>query len=391
MTLGYGGSEVFPKQAKLTISKDGKKALGNWLNLPYFNAAKSMRYAVVEGKHLTLEEFLTVAEKSRITEIQIRALALSDHPEAPPCIQHIYQHGVAQGHRNEGLYNVVVYLKKSNPETVEAKSTEANQSIFNKPLPKAEFIRTVASASRETMQYRCNEEPIRSLCQRDVCLKRKFGITSADAERLATTESLPSFGNLVKYLSEPVRWDLQIDGQRISNIPTDDLLDWRAIRKLIAERLTKVVPMLKGQEWERILAPMMKEARILTTPDDASISGVIRARLREFAAKTDLTNLGTNSEDRRALLRGLPIVQELNLNGEKDRYVLFRGEDFINYLKRTKTEELKGINLWMAIKDICAHSKQRAGDQNINVWCVPVSEVLEHLMRPDRPEFKSEL
>lgn len=389
--IGYGGHEVFPKQAKLTNGKDGKRNLGNWLNFPYFNISKTLRYAMVGGEVLSAEQFVTRAENTRITEADLRSLALADHPDAPPCIQHIFTHGVAQGHRNEGLYNVVVYFRKVDPASAETKAIEANQTIFDRPLPRAELGRTIGSALRDTMQYRCHEEPIRSLCKREDCLKRKYGITPADAERLATTDSLPAFGNLVKYLSDPVRWDLEIDTVRVGNLGTDDLLDWRAIRKIIAERLTKVVPMIKNQEWERMLAPMMKEARIVETPDDASISGVIRNRLREFAAKTDLTNKGEDTNDRRALLRGLPVVQRTAIDGIDDRYVLFRLEDFVNYLKRTKSEELKGVNLYMAIKELVVHTKMRAGDQNIRVWGIQVSKVTEHLQRPGTKEFHSEI
>ena len=33
--LGYGGSEIFPKQVKLHLERDD---VGNFLNLPYYNA-----------------------------------------------------------------------------------------------------------------------------------------------------------------------------------------------------------------------------------------------------------------------------------------------------------------------------------------------------------------
>ena len=39
--LGYGGSEVFPKQTELKSKDD----TGNFLNLPYFNYKNSVRYA----------------------------------------------------------------------------------------------------------------------------------------------------------------------------------------------------------------------------------------------------------------------------------------------------------------------------------------------------------
>lgn len=386
--IGAGGSEIFPKQAKLVNGRDNKKMLGNWINFPYFDQAKCMRYAVVDGKVASLDQFLDLAERSRIKETSLRALAGSDHPDAPPCIQHMYAHKVPQGHRNEALYNTVIYLKKVDAGTAEQKANDANQTMFDKPLPKAELGRTINSAMRPEMQYRCNEEPIRSLCQRETCLNRKYGITPADAERLHG-EQLPSFTNLVKYASEPVRWEMEVDGIKIT-FKTDEILDWRSVRSKIYERLTKVVPMIKNQEWERILAPLSKEARIVETPDDASISGVIRERLREFAAKTDLTNKGQDSEDRKALLRGLPVVAEV----DGDRCVVFRGQDFINYLKRTKSEELKGVDLWMAVKSIgvirwrCRPGKGESINP-IDVWALPCKEVVQHVMEPQK--FKSEL
>lgn len=386
--VGYHGCEVFPKQGRLSDDRSGKKQFGNWINWPYMGGDATMRYAVYDGKRLTLDQFLAFAEKSRVSDAQLRSSSSSDHPEAPPCVQRMYANGVAAGHRNEALYNIVVYLRKANPDGYVALSESANGSIFQRPLGKAEAQRTIASAGRPDYGYRCNEEPIRSLCDRATCLKRKFGITPADAERLVTIESVPAFTELVKYLTEPVRWEVKIDGVVVTNITTEQLLDWRAIRSIVADRLTKIVPLIKNQEWERILAPLMKEARMIETPDDASVTGVIRDRLREFASKTDLANPGKDVKDRLALLRGMPVVQVL----DGERHVVFRGQDFVNYLKRTKSEELKGINLWFAIKDVgVAHTKFRAGEHNINVWYMPVKLVLEHRAPVPKQEFKSEL
>lgn len=393
--LGYPGHEVFPKQAKLANDKEGKKQLGNWINLPYMKAAETERYAVRDGKFLSLEEFVVLAEKSRCTESQLRSFTSADHPDAPPCVQKMYANGVAQGHRNEGLYNIVVYLRKSNPEGYQNAGLEANNAVFTRPLPRAEALRTIASAGRPDYGYRCNEEPCRTLCDRPTCLTRRFGITPEDAQRLASVDAIPPFTELIKYVSEPVRWELKIDGVKVTNLPTEALLDFRAMRQIIAERLTKVVPLIKNNEWERILAPLMKEARIVEVPDDASVNGVVRDRLREFASKTDLANKGQNLDDRKALMRGMPVVAEVNIDGVKDRCVVFRGQDFINYLKRTRSEELKGINLWMAMKGMGVTSiRIRAGageSPPINVWVIPVKEVLDHRAPAEKPEFRSEI
>lgn len=387
--LGHPKAEIFPKQGLLTTDKDGKKAFGNWLNLPYMGGDKTVRYAVYEGKKLSLPEFLDRAETSRATEADLRAIAFADHPDAPPCIQKMFAQGVGQGQRNESLYNIVVYYKKVDQNVFEAKAIEANSAVFGKPLPRAEMLRTISSASRPECGYRCNEEPLRSLCERDACLKRKYGITPADANRLDTFEALPGFTNLVKYISEPVRWEMEIDGMKVTNLSTPQLLDWREMRQLIADRLTRIVPMIKGQEWERILNPLMKEARIVETPDDASVTGLIRARLREFASKCDLMGRGEDIEDRKGLLRGMPVVQKY----QGDRMVIFRAEDFVNYLKRTRSEELKGINLWFAVKELgTGHTKMRVPpNDNINIWYLPVHEVMRGQVEMPAVKFKTEL
>lgn len=379
--LGFKGSEIFPKQSALS-----GKQYGNWINMPYLGGNETIRYAFRGGKKLSLPEFIEVAEKLRVDEAELHAQQMLDHAQAPPCVQRMMAEGVSAGMRNEGMYNTVIYLKKAFPDSVESAAEELNRQMFDKPLPKVELKRTVASASRPDYSFRCGEEPIRSLCDRETCVKRKFGITQSEFDNLGAIAQLPEFSGLVKYVVEPVRWEIRINDLRVTNISTAQLLEWKYMREMIAEKLTIIAPLIKNQEWERVLQGMMKEARIVDAPDDASIAGVIRARLREFAAKTDLMSFGQDTADRKALLRGLPVVQM----SEGERCVMFRAQDFVNYLKRTKSEELKGVALWFAVKDIgVRHSKIRVGTHSINVWCIPVTEVVHD--KPEPVEFKAEL
>ncbi len=64
--LGYGGSEVFPKQIQLKSADD----TGNFLNLPYFGGEDTTRYAFREdGEAATLEEFYTIYSEIKQTDI----------------------------------------------------------------------------------------------------------------------------------------------------------------------------------------------------------------------------------------------------------------------------------------------------------------------------------
>ena len=53
--LGYEGSEIFPKQTEILVERGDT---GNFLNLPYYNEMKGLRYAINDnGAGCTLEEF----------------------------------------------------------------------------------------------------------------------------------------------------------------------------------------------------------------------------------------------------------------------------------------------------------------------------------------------
>lgn len=54
-------TEAFPKQAERYNESD----IGNWINLPYFNANATNRYAFRDGREIGLLEFLDYAESLR--------------------------------------------------------------------------------------------------------------------------------------------------------------------------------------------------------------------------------------------------------------------------------------------------------------------------------------
>lgn len=75
--LGWPATtEVFPKQDNPDI--------GNWLNMPYFDADMGTRYAVREdGRGLSVYQFLKTAEAGRITRAQFEALSAAEVSPAP--------------------------------------------------------------------------------------------------------------------------------------------------------------------------------------------------------------------------------------------------------------------------------------------------------------------
>ena len=387
--LGHGGCEIFPKQNTLLGNDDGSRQLGNWINLCYFDAEndKQLRYSVEGGKVIPLDYFLDLAESKKVTGVVLVERSDTDHNGAPPCIQKMISNGVSGGLRNLALYNIVVYLKKSHPETWKDKAYDLNAKIFDSPLSHAEAKKTITSAGRRDYRYKCKEEPCKSLCNSQVCITRKFGITPDENNEMMLGKP-PQFDNLRKITTEPVKWLLGVDGQDII-LTTPELMDYRKIRESVADRLTRLIVPMKNEQWQGILHPLMQQAHIIDAPDEASISGIIRAKLNSFIRKADLKSDGSNIKDREILHSGAPVVQIRKEDDVEERVVYFRGQDFVDFLKKNRSEELKGSNLWIAVRQAGVnHCKLRVGTSSIRVWYAPISD--ENIIELEGVDIKDE-
>jgi hypothetical protein len=368
--VGYPGVEIFPKQDNLPES-GGERQLGNWLNLCCFDAdsPNELRYCFEGGQKVPFAYFLSLAESRRVKPAILIEKTDGEHGEAPPCIQRMLVDGVGRGHRNEALYNLVIYFKKAFPETWKDRAFDANARIFEKPLVHSEAKRTITSASRREYRYKCKEEPCRSLCNSSLCVKRKFGITPEEKGELELGKP-PEFGKLEKYTTEPVRWVLYVDDTPVT-LATHELMDYKAVRRAVADNLTKIIAPMKNDKWEATLCSLMEKAIILEAPEEASAYGFIRERLFEFFGRADLSSGGEDITERRALLLGSPVVQKV----DGKRVVYFRGSDFIDFLKKNRSEELKGSNLWMALRKVgVEHAKLRVESSVISVWFAPLND-----------------
>ena len=371
--IGFRGVEVFPKQDKLVTDSDGDRQKGNWINLAWFDAESDecLRYAVEGGRRVDLGYFLDLAESRRVSSSMLVELGADEHSEAPPCIQKMIANGVNSGQRNEALYNITVYLKKAYPETWSDKAFDLNARVFDQPLAFAEAKKTIKSAGRRDYRYRCGEEPCRSLCQSYICVQRKFGITQDDKNQMELGEP-PPFGPLEKVLTDPPRWILMVDNTPVG-LTTAELMDFRAVRLAVADSMTRLIPPMKNERWQAQLYQLMNEATETEAPEEASATGYIKSRLYEFFGRADLTSDGKNLDDRESLMLGSPVVQEDTQFG--GRFIYFRGSDFIDFLKKSRSEELKGSNLWMALRKIgVQHGRIRVQKKVLPVWYIALSD-----------------
>lgn len=393
--LGYGGCEIFPKQTKLAVERnpqskqnitfEGKPVYqkGSWLNLCYYDSANNgplnNRYCVEGGKRLEFSHFVEIAESRRISNADLNEVGDDRHKDAPPCVQKMISDGIATGSRNEAMYSICVYLKQAFPEDWRDHAFDLNTKVFDKPMTHNEAKKVIASAARRDYRYKCKEEPCKSLCNSDICVKRKFGI-SGEERGLLDIGEMPAFDNLRKVDTDPVRWMLAIADYGDVTVDTKVLFSFNMLRERIAEQLTRVVPPMKNDKWHAILHKLMENSRVITAPKSASAKGQLEEHLTEFLGRADIHESGEETENWERILHGTPCVVKF----KEERYVAFRGTSFKNYLAQIKFNELKGPDVYMAVRPLGVEEINiRIAGKRTRCWALNCeNEILE------KPEFQ---
>lgn len=378
---------IYPKQGRLATNADGVQALGNWINLPYYGASADgsdgagPRFAVSNGKKLTLEAFLLRAESSAVEAVALQRFFQDDIGEMPPCLRaRLQAGGFSPGERNDGTYQVAVYCRKRDPESARDSAHDLSLRFMrDHPLPFKERDKTIRSALGARSNYKC--EPFSDVCDRGACRKLKAGISEGEYEQMSAKADMPSFSGLVKYRNaDPVRFDLMIgegeNARRIEGLTIDELVKFDELRKAVMVKTHAVLPRLKANEWDAILRGLFEQVSVEDVPEDSTPEGMVKIRLFEFLRKADLKGEGDNHKDREALARGVPVVQIL----QDDRVVMFRHVDFVAYLNKTKTDAIKNKDLWFkASRSMGVQSTRvRVGKTVVPVWYLPVSDIEEN-------------
>tara|TARA_A100001391_G_scaffold33113_3_gene17863 strand:- start:2879 stop:4417 length:1539 start_codon:yes stop_codon:yes gene_type:complete len=360
--LGYSGSEIFPKQVKLQLDRGD---VGNFLNMPYYDAEDGLRYAIKDdGTAATLEEFFELHKAFVQTPEQILALQVQKEdnlpvPDGPPCLQLLCTQGFPEGTRNNGLFNVGVYLRKSHPDTWEDEVAKYNHQYMNPPLPLAEVNIIVKQLNRKDYVYKCNDAPINDYCNKELCLTRKFGVGSAGNNA--------AVANLRKYASTPPVWFMDVNGEPLE-LDTDALLNQNAFQKACVEQLNFMPPTSSKPLWEARINALLRdmtetEGGVIETSQDASLEGAFYDYLEDFCR-----NMQTAQDKEEILLRRPWTDEDTN-------QTFFRLRDFENYLKRNRFFDFKTHKIAQRLRDINGEpTTLRIKERTVRVWRIPALE-----------------
>lgn len=390
--LGHGGVEVFPKQS----SRSGDRDIGNWLNAPYGGvlgeSGTTLRYALdsdgnaldyaealahIEAKALDVDTFYGLAADADRAPVDYdpppsgesdgdgakprkpngpreRDLVGDAFADGPPCLQYLAQRGgFGSGVRNEGMFNVAVYLKKKYPDDWRDKLID-ERHMCDPPMDIKELNDTVTkSVGRKEYSYRCREAPIAPHCNRRLCLKRAYGVGEAAGSARSAT-----IGSLTKYEGDPVMWVIDIDGARLE-LSTDELLNQKQFAKKCADVLTRLPAPLPEARWRQYLDERMQTADVVPAPaDEESMVGYFWVIVERFC-----------TQRAQATTRDMVAVNYPFEDGGK---TWFRGAALLDYLKRAGYVWKTTAEVWRLLEKRLGTVKDtwQLRGQTVAVWGV---------------------
>jgi len=375
--LGYGESEIFPKQIKLHLDRGD---VGNFLNLPYYDHENGLRYAFLDdGTSATIEEFIELYERyvqtpEEVVKLQVVGGGEADlMKDAPPCLQILCKARISEGGRNNGLFNIGVYLRKAYPDSWESEILRYNMEYLSPPLPLPEVNIVAKQVQRKDYAYKCSDAPINSHCNKELCRTRKFGIGAAVAGA--------TIANLRKYNSTPPVWFMDVNGEPLE-LDTDGLMSQPFFQRACMEQLNFMPRSVAKNQWEGRISTLMNEMRdnesaIIEVAQDASISGQFYDYLEEFCRHLQ------QAQDKEEILLRRPWTDE------ERGITYFRLKDFENFLKKNKFFEYKSHKIAQRLRDINGESVVlKIKGRSVRVWQIPSFESADIELEP--PKFGSQ-
>ena len=358
--LGYGGSEIFPKQIALNLERGD---VGNFLNTPYYDHENGLRYAFNDdASAATLEEFFDLYKTHVQTPEQVSALAVDEKEQfqpiedGPPCLQLRCREKIGEGGRNHRHFNIGVYLRKAFPDTWQTEFLTYNSQYINPPLPLPEINVVAAQLEKKDYAYKCNDAPINAFCNKELCRTRKFGIDAG--------VGTPMIANLRKYNSQPPVWFLDVNGTPLE-LDTEGLMQQPVFQRSCIEQLNFMPRSVTKPVWEgrinQLLTDMTEnEESIIEVSADASVPGRFYAHLEEFCTSRQ------QAQEREEILLRRPWTDEAA------GITLFRLAYVEMHLTKMGFKSYRTHQLAQRLRDINGQSKQiNIKDKTVRVWEIP--------------------
>tara|TARA_Y100001938_G_C8081636_1_gene429516 strand:- start:920 stop:2437 length:1518 start_codon:yes stop_codon:yes gene_type:complete len=350
MSLGYGKSEIFPKQTEILVERGD---VGNFLNLPYHGGIRGLRYTFKEnGEAASLEEFYSIYDEKVQTIDQIKnivvkkAQVIEIFPDGPPCLNRLAEEGFGEGSRNNSLFNLAIYRQKANPDNWKDILEDDNYNYMKPPLKSGEVQNLIKSIGKRGYdRYRCKDQPICDVCDAVSCSTKKHGVGYGK-------ENMPELGQLTKIKSNPPQWFLNVGGKRVE-LKTEQLHNPNLFSIAVLEQADTLTPIPKQKDWRELyVSPLLSSLQEIEPLESLDPVNQMINLLYDFTVNRP------QAKKKEDILR--------KMSWTDDGHTYFRLQDFYMFCKKNSWEldKIKTGNLIKTLKDIfVAETRETVKDQ----------------------------
>lgn len=353
--------EIFPKQDK--ISSD---MTGSYINLPYWKS-RQCRAVSASGGEYSLDEFLQEVaavelyenELDKVEERETEDDGSSDEilKDAPPCVVTLISDGIGAGERSNALTNIAIFAKKRSQQVEsfdwEGWLSEINFQYCSPPMKTVDLAQIIRSVSRTDFAYLCKQQPMAGVCDKEACLKRRFGVGGGNKE--SADECAFEIFSITKILASPPYYMVRLTGYEDQEIKMTSmhLTQPRNFVRAVFEQIDTIFPTPKASTLaEMINAITVKKEentfKIEDAPEEMEDISAILSMLEDWIKDHIATK---------------PSKEELQSNNPiyiNDK-VVFRGRAFLSFMKS------QGVNIEKT-KVFDALRSQRAKKEWFKKW-----------------------
>ena len=365
--------KIFPVQKYLNLEKG---SAGSWINLPYYKAEDTQRYMIKEdGSPASIKEFFEHYERNKVTPQQLKKLKSNIDEgdsgdwfqDGPPCMQALAKFGVPKSQRNEVLLDMTKYIKSRYPDEWKDKTLEYNKKFFEpvgKGMSFSEVSNVIGSREKRDYKYRCDQDWLKTYCNREECVKRKLGIGGGIDNELV-------LGPLSFVTSSPKIWYLGFNGDEV-RLYSKELVKQDLAREAATEQTGKTPPKIKN--WDMQIRGLQQKATPIDAPEESLPEFKLRSHLEDFCFNLRIT------KDRKQIMMGRPFA-----DGNGKRRFMFDGffkhlqleewkvsieitHQMLQKLKGISREKFhikEGVKKWVYVLNASAFDREPEVEQNI--------------------------
>ena len=376
-------TEVFPKQ----VSRAGDET-GNWINLPFQNAERTVRFAFKNADPLSLDLFLDWAEACRVDLARMRQPCYSSREEedlffeGPPCLVTLHGNGgFPDKTRNNGMFAIGIYLQKRYGDSWAEHMDRYNDVMGHQSSVEiAELIKNLKKKENRgngaDYTYPCKREPLNAVCQRRACLSREYGIGDA-----GTASARVEIMGVIRYdhpAPDPPIWSFEINTRRVK-VDNDTFYSRDALNRACMAQAGCVPLHMPPAKWLKQLNELVQSAEVVPMPEDASPTGQLWERIEMFLQQ------GVNALSREEVLTG-KVYRD-------DGKAFFRGVDLFTYLDARRVKYSSEQMVWQllhaheATKTVWSFGK-KPNVTAANVWCMPYTAQIDPNTDGTSPSFQ---